>query len=264
MSNTTTALSQVFVYEDRPLRTAGTVDAPLFVAKDVCACLELDNHRMALERLDDDEKGVSSTDTPGGRQELLCVTEPGLYALVLGSRKPAARAFRRWLTHEVIPTIRKTGSYGAPAAPSLEELVKALVPAFIAEWRKLADEQAQQSAYVRPFQARLVKQSISSLAKARTHSNPDTRAYRRERSAIEHELREAFQFHGTGKRWELLPISRWPDMEARLESMRRETGRILCGTQLALTLAPVPATTDVPATNPSVQVSPPPAPPLLS
>jgi prophage antirepressor-like protein len=264
MSNTTTALSQVFVYEDRPLRTAGTVDAPLFVAADVCRCLELADTEVALRRLDEDEKGTCSIRTLGGPQQMLCVTEPGLYALVLGSRKPAARAFKRWVTHEVIPAIRKTGSYGAPAMPSLEELVKALVPAFMAEWRKLVDEQAQQSAYVRPFQARLVKQSISSLAKARTHSNPDTRAYRRERSAIEHELREAFQFHGTGKRWELLSISRWPDMEARLESMRREAGRIRCGTQLALSLADPPATADAPATNPQVQPSPPPGPPLLS
>jgi prophage antirepressor-like protein len=264
MSNTTTALSQVFVYEDRPLRTAGTADAPLFVAADVCRCLDIQNPADTLARLDEDEKGLGSIYTPGGRQEMLCVTEPGLYALVLGSRKPAARGFKRWLTHEVVPAIRKTGIYGAPATPSLEELVKALVPAFMAEWRKLVDEQAQQGAYVRPFQARLVKQSISSLAKARTHSNPDTRAYRRERSAIEHELREAFQFHGTGKRWELLSISRWPDMEARLESMRREAGRILCGTQLALTLARAPATAEAQATNPPAQVSPPPAPPLLS
>jgi hypothetical protein len=194
----------------------------------------------------------------------LFVTEAGLYSLVLGSRKPEAKTFKRWVTHEVLPTIRKTGSYGSPAMPSLEELVKALVPAFMAEWKKLVDEQVQQSAYVRPFQARLVKQSISTLATARTRGNSDTRAYRRERSAIDHELREAFQFHGTGKRWELLSISRWPDMEARLESMRREAGRIRCGTQLALSLAAPPATADALATNPPAQVSPPPAPPLLS
>jgi phage antirepressor YoqD-like protein len=66
--------------------------------------------------LDDDEKGVDSIYTRGGDQELLIVNEPGLYALVLGSRKPEAKAFRRWITHEVIPAIRKHGGYLTPQA----------------------------------------------------------------------------------------------------------------------------------------------------
>ena len=70
---------------------------------------------MATERLDNDEKGVSSIDTPGGKQEMSIVNEPGLYTLVLGSRKPEAKAFKRWVTHEVIPSIRKTGGYNLPA-----------------------------------------------------------------------------------------------------------------------------------------------------
>lgn len=91
-------------------------DTPWFVAADVCRALELGNSRMATERLDDDEKGVSSIDTPGGRQEMTVVNEPGLYALVLGSRKPEARAFKRWITHEVLPSIRQYGFYGTDAA----------------------------------------------------------------------------------------------------------------------------------------------------
>ena len=82
-----------------------------FVATDVCNALELGNSRQALTRLDDDEKGVISTDTHGGKQEMATVNEPGLYALVLGSRKPEAKAFKRWITHEVIPSIRKHGAY---------------------------------------------------------------------------------------------------------------------------------------------------------
>ena len=66
---------------------------------------------MAVERLDDDEKGVSSIYTPGGTQEMSIVSESGLYSLVLGSRKPEAKAFKRWITHDVIPSIRKTGGY---------------------------------------------------------------------------------------------------------------------------------------------------------
>lgn len=84
---------------------------PWFVAVDVCRALEIGNSRDALSRLDDDEKGVASIDTPGGAQQMNIINEPGLYTLVLGSRKPEAKAFKRWITHEVIPSIRKTGSY---------------------------------------------------------------------------------------------------------------------------------------------------------
>lgn len=84
---------------------------PWFVAADVCRALEIKNNRDALSRLDQDEKGVALIDTPGGKQELTIVNEAGLYSLVLGSRKPEAKAFKRWITHEVIPTIRKTGGY---------------------------------------------------------------------------------------------------------------------------------------------------------
>lgn len=86
---------------------------PWFVAADVCKALEIKNSRDALGRLDDDEKGVVSTDTLGGIQEMSTVNEPGLYSLVLGSRKPEAKEFKRWITHDVIPTIRKTGGYVA-------------------------------------------------------------------------------------------------------------------------------------------------------
>ena len=87
---------------------------PWFVAADVCRALEIGNHRDALSRIDADEKGVALTDTLGGKQEMATVNEPGLYSLVLGSRKPEAKAFKRWITHEVIPTIRKHGMYATP------------------------------------------------------------------------------------------------------------------------------------------------------
>nr|DAF50066.1 MAG TPA: repressor domain protein [Siphoviridae sp. ctzyE57] len=96
------------------IRTTTINGEPWFVAADVCKALDLNNNRMAIERLDVDEKGVSSIDTPGGKQELTIVNEPGLYALVLGSRKPEAKAFKRWITHDVIPTIRKHGAYMTP------------------------------------------------------------------------------------------------------------------------------------------------------
>lgn len=91
------------------IRTLQRNGEPWFVAADVCRALEID--RTATRRLDDDEKGVHSTQTLGGTQEVSIVNEPGLYSLVLGSRKPEAKEFKRWITHEVIPSIRKHGAY---------------------------------------------------------------------------------------------------------------------------------------------------------
>lgn len=90
----------------------------MFVAKDVCECLDIKNNRDALSRLDEDEKGVVSTDTLGGNQDMLAVNEYGLYSLVLSSRKPEAKKFKRWVTHEVLPSIRQSGGYGLQAIPT--------------------------------------------------------------------------------------------------------------------------------------------------
>lgn len=84
---------------------------PLFVAKDILDTLGLD--RTAMRKLDDDEKGVDTVHTPGGDQQVSIVSEPGFYKLVLKSRKPEAKAFQRWVTHEVLPSIRKRGGYMA-------------------------------------------------------------------------------------------------------------------------------------------------------
>jgi len=106
-----------FNYESSNVRvTMGENGEPMFVAADVCQALTIDNHRNVLARLDDDEKGVQSMDTPGGRQELATVNESGLYSLILTSRKPEAKRFKRWVTHEVLPSIRRTGSYVSAAS----------------------------------------------------------------------------------------------------------------------------------------------------
>lgn len=98
-----------------------------FVARDVCACLGIGNTGDVIAALDDDEKGIDSIDTPGGRQEMSTVSEPGLYSLILRSRKPEAKRFKRWIVHEVLPSIRKTGSYGVPAIPNFTDPVAAAV-----------------------------------------------------------------------------------------------------------------------------------------
>lgn len=90
------------------VRTINRNGEPWFVAKDVCLALEISNPSDALKRLDEDERARLNL----GRQgETNIVNEPGLYSLVLGSRKPEAKAFKRWITHEVIPSIRKNGGY---------------------------------------------------------------------------------------------------------------------------------------------------------
>lgn len=102
---------QAYQFGSSPLRVIRREGEPWFVAGDVCAVLGIRNARDAVADLDDDEKGVATTDTLGGAQEMNIVSESGLYSLVFRSRKPEARAFRKWVTSEVLPAIRRTGSF---------------------------------------------------------------------------------------------------------------------------------------------------------
>jgi BRO family, N-terminal domain len=100
-----------FSFEGRSVRNVVKDGQAWFVAADVCAVLEHPNPRQVISRLDDDEKGVLNVDTLGGAQEMNVVNESGVYNLIFTSRKPQAKAFRRWVTDEVLPSIRKTGRY---------------------------------------------------------------------------------------------------------------------------------------------------------
>ena len=96
------------------IRTALIENEPWFVAVDVCRALEIGNSSQAISRLDADEKMITLISNEGnkrGNPNMTVVNEPGLYTLILSSRKSEAKAFKRWITHEVIPTIRKTGGY---------------------------------------------------------------------------------------------------------------------------------------------------------
>ncbi len=111
--------TQVQVFDNREFGSIQAIEIdhePWFVAKGVCEILELGNPRSSLALLDEDEKGVHSVDTPGGSQNMTIISEPGLYALILKSRKPQAKSFKRWVTHEVIPSIRRHGMYATPQA----------------------------------------------------------------------------------------------------------------------------------------------------
>ncbi|MDR6850356.1 phage antirepressor KilAC domain-containing protein [Sphingomonas sp. BE137] len=108
-----------FSFDGHAVRMENRDGAPWFVAADVCAILEIDKHRDAVARLDPDETGSLIVDTPGGRQTVSAINESGLWRLVLRSRKQAARRFAKWVTGEVLPSIRRTGGYGVPA-PALD------------------------------------------------------------------------------------------------------------------------------------------------
>lgn len=121
-------------FEGNVLRVFMRDGEPWFVAADVCRVLEHSNASMAIRGLDDDEKDALNIPDPIGRlQTATIVNEAGLYSLVLSSRKPEAKRFKRWVTHEVLPSIRKTGSYGAPALDLRNPAQLARVAAQLAE-----------------------------------------------------------------------------------------------------------------------------------
>lgn len=132
----------VFTYADIQVRTVILDDEPWFVAADICPLLGYQHTPSAIRRLDEDEYRQAEfsqvtpnvpTDGPPPRP-LTVVSEAGLYSLILWSRKPEAKAFKRWITHEVLPTIRKTGHY--ETAPA--------IPQTYAEALQLAADQARQ------------------------------------------------------------------------------------------------------------------------
>lgn len=119
----------LFAYAGHDVRVIEHDGEPWFVAADVAKIL---GYRMASDmtrRLDEDDRGTRSVRTPSGEQEMTVISEPGLYAAVLGSKVPGSREFKRWVTHDVLPEIRKHGSYGAPALTGPELMAAALIEA---------------------------------------------------------------------------------------------------------------------------------------
>lgn len=102
----------IFNYGESPIRTLQNDGEIWWMLADVCKVLEIKNPRNVAARLDDDEKGVRLVDTLGGAQNITVINEPGLYSVILRSDKPEAKQFKRWVTHDVLPSIRKNGSYG--------------------------------------------------------------------------------------------------------------------------------------------------------
>lgn len=105
---------QVFNYNGNEVRTIQKDGEPWWVLKDVCGILGISKYRDTASRLDEDERGSVRVDTPGGEQEMTVVNESGLYNVILRSDKPEAKPFRKWVTSEVLPSIRKHGAYMTP------------------------------------------------------------------------------------------------------------------------------------------------------
>lgn len=125
-----------FAFEKTVVRVLADADGePWFVAADICEALDLDDTSKACSRLDEDERGTNTVRTPSGDQQMLVISEPGVYGLVLTSRKPEAKRFKRWVKHEVLPTIRKTGGYGR------SDVMSAVPQTFSAALRLAAEQQ---------------------------------------------------------------------------------------------------------------------------
>lgn len=115
---------QEFLYENSPIRMIESNGETWWVLKDICKLLSIENHKNISKRLEEDEVGTFELPHPQSKEkkiEMLCVNESGLYSVILRSDKPEAKVFRRWITHEVLPEIHRTGGYNAINAEILED-----------------------------------------------------------------------------------------------------------------------------------------------
>lgn len=145
---------QIFKYENNDVRTVELNGEPWFVLKDVCVVLGLGTVSKVADRLDADEKGMNQIHTPGGMQDVTVINESGLYNVILRSDKPEAKPFRKWVTSEVLPSIRKNGGYiaGQEQLTPSELMAKALLVAnkTLAERDARISELTVQNAIMQP------------------------------------------------------------------------------------------------------------------
>lgn len=153
MTNANTALA-VFKFETNEVRTVIKGGEPWFVASDVCAALAYAHVPHALRVLDDDEKGTHKASTLGGEQSLAVINESGLYSLILKSRKAEAKRFKKWVTSEVLPSIRKTGKYDVRTAsgPLTKEMRQA-IKNLVVERAKVLPAEKQAGAIIKAWSA---------------------------------------------------------------------------------------------------------------
>lgn len=116
-------LQLAFSYESLQVRTVTDDMGIWFVLRDICDVLGIVDDKQVYDRLDEDERGRYKTPTPGGLQEMRCVNEPGLYDTIIRSNSDKAKPFRRWITHDVLPSIRKQGYYSLLSDEELIEVI---------------------------------------------------------------------------------------------------------------------------------------------
>lgn len=135
---------QIFVYGGEQLRTIQRDDGLWWVLRDVCRVLGIANHKMVAQRLDEDEVSLADLiDAMGRTQKTIIINEPGLYAVILRSDKPEAKQFKRWVTHDVLPTIRRTGSYTMPPQHAQQITNLQLLQRSLKKWRGLENDFAE-------------------------------------------------------------------------------------------------------------------------
>ena len=179
---------------------------PWFVAKDVCDCLVITNVSQACQALDEDEKGICKVETLGGSQDMMLISESGLYTLIMRSNKPEAKVFRKWVTSEVLPSIRKTGGYSVaqtqhqPALPTTYlEALEALV----------ASEKAKLALQAERDEAIRTKAMIGSNREATAMATASAKSKECKRLTAENEeLKDAV---GRGNNWRTVSVmkSEW-------------------------------------------------------
>lgn len=186
---------QPFDFKGHRVRVVPGEDGePLFVLADLCKVLSIANARDVAARLADDMKGVGQIDTLGGAQQMTVVTEAGMYAVVMRSDKPQSEPFRRWVTSEVLPSIRKTGGYGKAPARELTFEEKALE--VMSELTARVEDQRKQLEIVKPLAARAVAYSASARDIGRQEFAREICKALREQLGIDAKQPQVYEFLG--------------------------------------------------------------------
>jgi anti-repressor protein len=149
---------QIFNFNSKEVRTILINNEPWWIAKDICDILELTDVSMSLNRLEDDEKLIQKLFVSGQNRDIAVINESGLYSLILRSNKPDAKIFKKWITSEVLPSIRKTGQYNISNP-------QALIATALIEAAKLLEEQRPKVEIYDTFMSNKSSQKIGDVAK---------------------------------------------------------------------------------------------------